>query len=102
MDSTKQAAGPAMIAGGAVLLAALIYLIYHFTFANPANNVRKDNAPGYAKQSGMTDNPGGARVNPGGTPGVPGVSQSHRPQYGQGAGYAAGAGSDSRNAPPHN
>jgi hypothetical protein len=79
MDTTKREAGPAVIVGAVVLLAAILYLVYHFAFAGPASNVSKENAPDYAKKAGMTSNPTGEPAPPAG-----------RPQYGQGAGYAGG------------
>jgi hypothetical protein len=82
MDISKKPIGPAAIAGAVVLVVAVIYAIYHFTFAGAASNVRKENAPDYAKKAGMTN----------GQPGVPqattpGAPPGGRPSYGQGAGY---------------
>jgi hypothetical protein len=73
-------AGPAAVVVGLIVVVGVLVFLFRGVVAGPAHNVSPDNAPDYARQSGMTET--------GGTPTAP------RAPYGPGA---AGAGG---NTPP--
>ena len=59
----KENVGPIAIIGVVVLLVGLLFVLFRTTFSGPAHNVSKDNAPDYAKKSGMVES-GGNATNP--------------------------------------
>ena len=67
----KVTAGPAFIAIGIIVVAAVVYGIYRISFAPPPHNVSRDNMPAYMKGQGSTyggQGGQGAPVPPGGAP----------------------------------
>ena len=73
--SLKENAGPIAIAAAVVVLAGLLFFLTRTQLAERPHNVSRDNAPAYAKQSGMVET-GGTPTRPrtgpaGGAPTTP-------------------------------
>lgn len=96
-----------LIAIGAsiILLVGVLFVLFRTTLGERPHNVSPDNAPGYARQSGMTPTggaPAGPRGAPGGVPspyGEPPVNtgaSTGTPSYGQTPG---GGGTEPGRAP---